>query len=106
MKLKEFFKPTVGKIIVFIAFIAIFLVVMLLLQTSCIWSVGQTSTGPFTLTSCAFSYIATWFWVRPDLLFNPLGRVITLLGFVFDVIYWYFLSCIIIWIYRKVKKKK
>jgi hypothetical protein len=43
------------------------------------------------------------FNIPVELLYS--GRII-LTGFIADIIFWYLLSCLIVWIYDKVKKKK
>jgi len=37
---------------------------------------------------------------------NPLFYAFSILGWILNLIYWYILSCLIVWIYDKMKKKK
>ena len=45
-------------------------------------------------------------WLISDIPVELLYGKIILTGFVEDVIFWYLISCLIVWTYGKVKKKK
>jgi hypothetical protein len=110
MKWKEFFKPTMIKIILFL---------ILAIPTSLffghhtyksIWSIGF----PFGIHGCNFlsNNTPSICYPRPfyeifnidvDLNNNSQWR---LEGILLNIVFWYLISCLIVWIYNKTKKKK
>jgi hypothetical protein len=96
MNWKEFFKPTVGKIILFIVlmgglnYLIISTIHVLDARILIGLPLGFYPKGSFycpSTTTC----------VPPPVEFSWFN-------FIFDIIFWYLISCLIIFIYRKVKK--
>jgi biotin transporter BioY len=93
---KEFFKPTIGKIVIFL---------ILFFLTSYIWMNYKTLLPeeipkfgvPFGFYSKATSYIGMEY-EKPIIYFNFLNLII-------DLIFWCLISCLIILIYNKLKIK-
>jgi len=99
MTLKQFLKPDWRKIV-----IIIFIIISLLIP----WVFMRTGPGTGMDIEHFTFFLFSWIFLP---LFQPCGYISgsicsTIPFFVIHVIYWYFLSCLIIWIYDKVKKKK
>lgn len=88
----DFLRPTWEKLIVFFALFFIFksllLVVIYGIITPQTWIFLEWIFSPFSTMSV---------FIRLIQFFSSLMHTL-------DLIYWYFLSCLIIWIYNKVKK--
>jgi hypothetical protein len=96
MNWKKFFKPDWRKIAIFF--------VLLILTIFSVQACGQITP--------AFSYNLLF---APFYFYNILNRQYfdfysncdtSYIPLIFSTIYWYLLSCLIIWIYEKTKKKK
>ena len=102
MNWKEFFKPTKIKVIfiVTIGLLTIFSRFSIsLIQGGDVYS-ALDNLPLIIFTTPAFLYARyanTDF--GPRLVSNPI------IYFIITLIYWYFLSCLLVWIYNKVKKK-
>jgi len=96
--LKQFLKPDWRKVVIFaVAFIIQFLIV-LVWMSSC----GECSSD-FGLPLVFYTRAGCSMGIRGI----QCGKDFYSLNyFVIDIIFWYLLSCIIIWIYDKFRKKK
>ena len=99
MNLKEFLKPNWKKVLLTIIF-AIFSFWFLYNYTG----IGGPRYEPnllFTIVALIAAFLNLPLLI-PN--YNPLYET-AIFYFILDLIYWYLLSCLIIWIYDKVKKK-
>ena len=87
--LKDFLKPTKGKIVVFV------LIFFLAINFSLTIYIG-TTVGKVERILCPHYWLSSYI--------APADRLAFLL-FITDLIYWYLLSCLIIFIYARVKEK-
>ncbi|OGI12698.1 hypothetical protein A3K64_03950 [Candidatus Micrarchaeota archaeon RBG_16_36_9] len=96
MTVKQFLKPDWRKIVLFVILSSIFSYLYLY----CVMTVCEPSIiFLFFITSLLYDYL-----IMPVFLyFWQIGLFIIIFITLF---YWYFLSCLIVWIYNKVKKKK
>jgi uncharacterized membrane protein AbrB (regulator of aidB expression) len=104
MKWKELLKPDWGKIL-----ITILITLMFSILVINVFGINYDNLKIPTLVDFVgfiiFIVILAWplsllpSTMNTQTLFLPLGMFLLIL-------YWYFLSCMIIWIYNKVKKKK
>jgi len=89
MNWKEFFKPDWRKILIFLV-----LFILSSLASIKIYLCNMMGIGP-----CPIGYGFPLEFLYPILDFK------NLINLLIDIIFWYLLSCLIIWIYDKVKKK-
>ncbi len=97
MKWKEFFKPTKGKIIIFVI-ISLFIFGKIFLYEDLIIRQGYPSTGyplPF------YNIINLGVPGGPV---GPLEAQPNFVNLAINLIFWYLISCLIFWGYNKVKK--
>jgi hypothetical protein len=80
------------------AYAYIIFVVLFLLPSSIVGLIQFMIVMPY-----AKSLAPSEFW---GLAKNPLFYAFSILGWVLNLIYWYGLSCLIVWIYDKFRKKK
>jgi len=96
MKLKQFLKPDWRKIVVF----AIIFIITYILVYDCgdILSSALCEARGFPMTC----------WSRHTVSKMPprMEDVISYFGLITDLIIWYLLSCLIVWIYDKFRKRK
>ena len=103
MTLKQFLKPDWRKIVLFVI-----LFILSLLISYPGFCVDGTNFGyceeihGFPLS--AYTTFGEQDVVPPEKL--EYIRYENIFGFIFNLIFWYLLSCLIVWIYDKVKKKK
>ena len=106
MNWKEFLKPTLIKVILFLI---LFIPTSLFLTRSTsksTWSVGF----PFGIYSCIVGDNSPMCSISPSYEFmnfnlsNYAGWMLE--GLLLNIIIWYLVSCLIIWIFNKSKKKK
>ena len=96
MGLKEFFKPTKGKIILFI---------ILMGFLNFIWIFGQGCSDCRMLVGLPLSFYpvgsGTFFDAR-----DPVPEVVSfsIVNFILNIVFWYLLACLIVLIYRKIRK--
>jgi len=100
MTLKQFFKPDWRKIVIFVILSALFLYlyfycVVIWCESSLIWALAYPITLIYPLI-LALEEINLF-------LFMVVNYFITVF---ISFLYWYVLSCLIVWIYDKLKKKK
>jgi hypothetical protein len=96
MSIKQFLKPDWRKILIFIM-----LFIISTLTRANLFSNYEVKYPfyPFVLgTPFVFCYVYPIVELTPEIRFNFLG----LFG---DIIFWYFISCFVFWIYDKFKKK-
>jgi len=97
MKIKQFLKPDWRKIIIFVVLFIIFSFLM---------------NNTFYIEDKGFPFVYLDFPVYgPAMLLNETlvdyrAPIFSLINFILDIIFWYLFSCLIIWIYDKMKKKK
>ncbi len=101
MNWKQFLKPDWRKIVIFIFFT--FIGLFMLFSGKCWWSNGSTHCF-ISLVGVVFNFL----WIILRLLFVELNLTENLvyIGFLLSIIYWYLLSCLIVWIYYKLRKPK
>jgi len=92
MNFKQFLRPDWRKIVIFIVLLLISLVIVYDMP------VGEL------LTSFRGLPLPVLFFYNSDWHPIPIWYVLLLFGLI-DLIFWYLLSCLIIWIYGKIKKK-
>ena len=96
MGLKEFFKPTLGKIVLFI-------ILMGLLNF--IWIFGQGCLDCKMLVGLPLPFYpvgtGAFFDVREPV---PAPVNFSILNFIINIVFWYILSCLIVLIYNKIRK--
>jgi len=113
--IKEFFKPDKRKIVLFVLLTVILLLYFMYMEGCfCGWGYVDPKTNELILGEFAKSYI------NSALLFRPISSIIAYYPYrtenykiisifseflPFDLIYWYLISCFIIWIYDKVRIK-
>ena len=96
MNWKEFLKPDWKKIVIFVILFILFSFLM---------------NNPFYIEDKGFPLVYLDFAVYgPSLLASGTlidyrGPIFSIMNLVVDFIFWYLLSCLIIWVYNKVKKK-
>jgi len=98
MTLKQFLKPEWKKIVVFI----IFFIGSLFLGKFGIEMLRRLFAGCLVSSLIGFPFV---FLTKIECITRKGGAVWDLISLLFDLIFWYLLSCFIVWIYDKVKKK-
>ena len=98
MKWKEFLKPTVGKIVVFLILMGglNFLIISTTIIADARILVGLP-LGFYPMGS---------FFCQPNTACLPPPVEFSWVNLIIDIVCWYLVSCVIIWIYSKIKKKK
>ncbi len=111
--IKEFLKPTKGKIVVFV-----FVIIMAnfppiggfpdeVLPGGGPSYIGYTPNMFFWLFATSYLFEYTPFFIDPFLRANGFGLAQTMLKFIWIFpIYWYILSCLTVFVYDKLKTKK
>jgi len=95
MNFKQFLKPNWRKIVVFIVLLIVsyFRVIF-----TGIASISRGAPFPYYIRECSDIMIGGYL--------PPCSSYINWNYLTFDIISWYLLSCLIIWIYDKIKKEK
>lgn len=125
MNWEQFLKPNKKKILIFIALVILFILSMMIYflsrpisETSCtteeckiereaMYARRNLNDTLFLLIASPFiavAFLFTWtnlIYTNPEF-YNALDIILFILSF----FYWYILSCIIVWIYDKFRKKK
>lgn len=96
--IKQFLKPNRKKVIIFII-IFILLVVFREFFESNIFFLNQLIRAPFLFLTFPFYFLILS--ASQSALLAIIGLIIGISGLIF----WYFISCLIVWIYEKFKKK-
>lgn len=94
MNWKEFLKPDWRKIVIFVILFVMLIIIANLYPPKLI---------PSWLENLNIIFYFPDFFIF-EILKLSISTVIFL--FILDLIYWYLLSCLIVWVYDKVKKKK
>jgi hypothetical protein len=114
-KLREFFKLTPDKFKIFLGLILIaaicFLVLWNYLSTAMEAGVSWEllpepkfyETITFIVSLLLFTPTIVIYWIST---YGSMDPLITNLGLILDLVYWYFLACLISLIYHKLKKRK
>lgn len=102
--LKNFLKPTKGKLVVFVLifFLTIFLHGIVVKLEAKALEIVERILSPHQLW---YRYITP---LPPDpagILIHPYTILLAILGFIAGLIYWYLISCLIIFIYERLKEK-
>ncbi len=95
MNWKEFFKPTVFKIVLFL---------VLFYLTYMLFPNPVAGTGP-NMFGFPLNFLGARCYPQPLLICFENVVEFSLANFLVDVIIWYFASSLILWIYRNQKKK-
>lgn len=108
MSLKKFLKPDKRKILIFLVIIIVSLITGFL--GACFGGHGPCYIFPWSYISLVFFSIGTIFTHIGDLFWNEQENIVFIyifsyMGIILNILYWYILSCLIVWIYDKVKKK-
>ena len=93
MDWKEFFKPTKGKIILFVILFVVIILISVKLNFV-IYKPGERGVGlPLILSYNKISELGEGYW---DFSF---------LNFTIDIIFWYLTSCLFVFLFRKIKNR-
>jgi hypothetical protein len=98
MKWKKFLKPTIGKII-------LFLILMGGINAFLILNISIQDARILVGIPLGFYPIGS-FYCQPNTACVPPPVEFSWVNFIIDSVVWYLISCITIWIYAKLKKKK
>ncbi len=98
MKIKEFFKPSILKVIVFIILFVIFTFFSGGLLNKSTWGVG------FPFAIYGNNAVSEPFPEHTFLRINPIGSFGLIIGIILNLISWYVISAVLVLIYEKVKK--
>lgn len=111
MKKKEFLKISLGKIVLMIILIIVMVLISILaiyslkcnLQTKIICNVWEFVEKLFTLPSTILGMLN----ILPTIIKSKLiAIIVALVILIIDIVYWYILSCLIVFLYNKIKIKK
>lgn len=95
MDWKEFFRPTWKKIVIFIILTIVFSVVNTERNCKVFGGVCPKSYGfPFAVYSLSGA------------VGEPINYQLNYISIILNIIIWYLVSCLILWIYGKIKSKK
>jgi len=102
--LKDSLKPTKGKLIIsgFIFFLTIFLRGIVVKSGIEFLEIIEKALAPHYLL---YSYITPPPSPGGDVVFHPHTILLTILAFIVGLMYWYLISCLIIFIYKRLKEK-
>lgn len=107
MNWKDFFKPTKMKIIVSIALVAI--IILISFNLSQMGGGNKEFRNILSIPLSSIEYVKTYCGISPYVECTPgISFVVDyykLTAFIIDILFWYLISCTIIYTYKKVKKK-
>ena len=96
MNWKDFFKPTTGKVV-------LFLILMIVLNYYLISTIVVADAVILVGTPLGFYPVGSMQCLSPS--DCPSGPEFSYVNLIIDIVFWYVVSCIIVFIYKKARRK-